>query len=156
MSIVILGVGNRFRGDDAIGSLVASELSAMLQASSFIFQDNNIVIYDTETTPENFIDKVVEAKPDWVIFIDACNFRGEPGEFKLFEEDEISEISYGLLSTHTLPLTLTIELIKKQHNCRISLLGIQPKQLTMGQELSPEVLQAKDKIIQFIKKLIAT
>lgn len=146
MTIVILGVGNRLRSDDGIGSLVASELAT--------YKYDDLIIYDCETTPENYIDKVVEAKPDWVIIVDACNFQGNPGEFKLFEENEIKEISYGLLSTHTLPLTLTIELIKKQHNCRISLLGIQPKSFTMSTDLSSELLEAKEKIIQFIKKII--
>jgi len=143
--MVILGIGNRLRSDDGIGSLVASELAT--------YEYDKLIIYDCETTPENYIDKVVEVKPDWVIFIDACNFEAKPGEFKLFEEDEIKEISYGLLSTHTLPLTLTIELIKKQHNCRISLLGVQPKSFIMATDLSPELLEAKQKIIQFIKNL---
>jgi len=187
MTTVILGVGNRLRSDDGIGSLIAEEIlryaqndkqffchsegalateesqkrsirEAIVRSDSSASPQNditfNLIVFDVETTPENYIDKVVEAKPDWVIIVDACNFSVEPGEFKLFEEDEIKEISYGLLSTHTLPLTLTIELIKKQHNCRISLLGIQPKSFTMSTDLSPELLEAKEKIIQFIKKLI--
>jgi hydrogenase 3 maturation protease len=152
MKVVILGVGNRFRGDDAIGSIIAEELQSKIQEIKSIRQE--VIVYDTEITPENFIDKVIDLKSDWVIFIDACNFKGKPGEFKLFEEKQIKEISYGLLSTHTLPLTLTIELIKKQHACRISLLGIQPKQLIMGEELSAEVKEAKEKVIEFIKDLI--
>lgn len=148
MTIIILGVGNRFRGDDAIGSIIAEEIIRIKQTSK-----QSLIVYDTDIVPENYIDKVIEAKPDWVIIIDACNFNSKPGEFRLFEEEQIKEIAYGLLSTHTLPLTLTIELIKKQHPCRISLLGIQPKQLTMGEELSPEVSKAKEKIIKFIEKI---
>lgn len=146
MKIVILGVGNRLRSDDGIGSLVASELA--------LYNMENVVVYDCQTTPENYIDKVVDAKPDWVIIVDACNFEARPGEHRFFQDDEINEISYGLLSTHTLPLTLMIELIKKQHNCRISLLGIQPKSFTMGGDLSTELIYAKGKIVDFIKKTV--
>ncbi|MEO0083360.1 MAG: hydrogenase 3 maturation endopeptidase HyCI [candidate division WOR-3 bacterium] len=154
MTIVIVGVGNRLRGDDSIGSLIAETLSRQYQINQDKFQDKKIIIIDAETTPENFIDKIVQAKPSWVIFIDACNFGGETGEFKLFEENEIKELAYGLLSTHTLPLTLTIELIKKQHNCRVSLLAIQPKQLTFGEGLSLEVSAAKENVIGYLQTII--
>jgi hydrogenase 3 maturation protease len=164
MTIVILGVGNRMRGDDAIGSIIAEEI---LQSLSLLQNDikngchserseesNKLLIYDTETTPENFIEKVVQAKPDWLIFIDACNFGGQAGEYKLFEEEEIKEIAYGLLSTHTLPLVLTIELIKKQHNCKVSLLGIQPKQFNMGEDMSSEIVNVKNNIIEYLQTII--
>ena len=152
------------RGDDAIGSIIAEEILRLAQNDrQFIChsegadateESNKLIVYDTETTPENFIDKVVQAKPDRLIFIDACNFGGQAGEYKLFEEEEIKEIAYGLLSTHTLPLVLTIELIKKQHNCTVSLLGIQPKQFNMGEDMSPEIVNIEENIIQFIKKQI--
>ncbi len=145
MTIVVLGVGNRMRSDDGIGSIIAQEMASVAST--------NLIVYDTETTPENFIEKVVQAKPDWVIFVDACNYQIAPGEFKLFEEAEIKEIAYGLLSTHTLPLTLTIELIKKQHDCRISLLGIQPKSFLMGNELSLEINNAKNQILDYLKSI---
>jgi hydrogenase 3 maturation protease len=134
------------RSDDGIGSIIAEEITTE--------ESTNLIIYDAETTPENYIDKVVEAKPDWVIFVDACNFGAKPGEFKMFNDGEIEEISYGLLSTHTLPLTLTIELIKKQHNCKISLIGIQPKSFIMGTDLSPELIHAKRKVIKHIKSIV--
>lgn len=163
MTIVILGVGNRMRGDDAIGSIVAEEILRLAQndrqfmchseGAEATEESHKLIIYDTETTPENFIEKVVGLKPDRLIFIDACNFGGQAGEYKLFEDEEIKEITYGLLSTHTLPLVLTIELIKKQHNCKVSLLGIQPKSFTMGSDLSSELIGVKDNIIQFIKKI---
>jgi hydrogenase 3 maturation protease len=146
MNIVIVGVGNRMRTDDGIGSIIASELMSQLP--------DNILVYDAESSPENYIDKIVQAKPDWVIFIDACNFKTRPGEFKLFEESEIQDISYGLLSTHTLPLTLTIGLIKQQHKCRISLLGIQPKSFLMGMEMTTELNNAKSKIIEYLISII--
>jgi len=146
MTIVLCGVGNRMRSDDGIGSLIASDLMSYKLA--------NVTIYDCETTPENYIDKVVAVKPSWLIFIDACNFEAKPGEFKMFHDDEIKEISYGLLSTHTLPLTLTIELIKKQHNCKVSLLGIQPKSFSMGENLSVELSFVRGKVVEFIKKLV--
>jgi hydrogenase 3 maturation protease len=146
MTIVIIGVGNRMRSDDGVGSLVAQDL---LQ-----YKYDNLTVYDSETSPENYIEKVVSAKPDWVIFVDACNYDVKPGEFKLFEGEEIADISYGLLSTHTLPLTLMIELIKKQHNCRISLVGIQPKSFSMGEDLSTELQYTRGKVVEYLKSVV--
>ncbi len=164
MTIVILGVGNRMRGDDAIGSIIAEEILRLAQndrqfmchseGADATEESHKLIIYDTETTPENFIEKVVGLKPDQLIFVDACNFGCQAGEYKLFEEEEIKEIAYGLLSTHTLPLVLTIELIKKQHNCKVSLLGIQPKQFNMGSDMSPEIVKVKNNVIEYLKSII--
>ncbi|MEO0074957.1 MAG: hydrogenase 3 maturation endopeptidase HyCI [candidate division WOR-3 bacterium] len=154
MTIVILGVGNRLRGDDGIGSIVATELKEMLTKGLIKVINKEVFIYDTESSPENYLDKVIDKKADWVIFIDACDFKAQAGEFRLFDGDEINDIAYGFLSTHTLPLTLTIELIRKQTNSKISLLGVQPKSLTFGEVLSPEVSAVKSKIIDFLKQLI--
>jgi hydrogenase 3 maturation protease len=145
--IVVLGIGNRMRSDDGIGSIIASELKS--------FRLAKVNVFDCETSPENYLEQVIALRPAWVIFIDACNFGGAAGEFKLFEYQEIPAVSYGLLSTHTLPLGLSIELIRNQVNCRISLLGIQPKSLNFGMKLSEDLIRAKQEIIQFIFKLLS-
>ncbi len=142
--IVIMGVGNRMRGDDAIGCLISDDLK----------NENGLTVIDCGSAPENYIDKVIFLKPDQVIIIDACNFKSEPGRFKLFSEKQIDKISQNLISTHNLPLNLTVTMIKKQLPCEIQLLGIQPQQINFGKGLSPKLEKAKQKIVKYLKNLI--
>lgn len=142
--IVIMGVGNRMRGDDAIGCLISDDLK----------NENGLTVIDCGSAPENYIDKVIFLKPDQVIIIDACNFKSEPGRFKLFSEKQIDKIYQNLISTHNLPLNLTVTMIKKQLPCEIQLLGIQPQQIIFGKGLSPKLEKAKQKIVKYLKNLI--
>lgn len=142
--ILILGIGNRMRGDDAIGCLVADALQDF----------TGLTVIDCGSAPENFIDKVVNYEPKRIIMVDACNFGAEPGKFQLFSERQIEKIYQNLISTHTLPLTLFVAMIKKQLDCEVQLLGIQPGNLEFGEGLSPKLEKAKKQIINYLKESI--
>ena len=141
---LILGVGNRMRGDDAIGSLVGERLA----------KSGRIPAIDCSVAPENYLSRVLEEKPEELVLVDACDFGGEPGEVRVFEEPEFEKIAFGLLLTHTMPVTLLAALVKKEINCRIRLVGIQPVRLEFGEELSEPVGQALPKVIARIEELI--
>lgn len=143
--ILILGVGNRMRGDDAIGCLIADELKK---------EENSLSVIDCGTTPENFIDKVCALAPTRIIIVDACDFKAKPGHFRIFTETEIEKIDHHLISTHTLPLSLAVALIKKQLVCQIQLLGVQPSNLNFSTDLSPQLKKAKDEIVKYLKDLM--
>ena len=142
--ILILGVGNRLRGDDAIGCLITDELKSI----------DGLMVLDCGSAPENFIDKVCSSAPDEIIIVDACNFGAEPGKFQLFAERQIEKISSQLLSTHTLPLSLTVAMIKKQIPCKIQLLGVQPESIDFGQGLSAKLAKSKSQIVKYLKDLV--
>jgi hydrogenase 3 maturation protease len=126
--LAVLGVGNRLRGDDAIGCLVCDELSkeripgskdAMgpvpdtgpLDASTPRPLSDSVFVLDCGSTPENYVQPVADRKPTRILVVDCCNYGAKPGEFRLFSREEVDRLSYGLFSTHTLPLTLTIEML---------------------------------------------
>ncbi|MEO0082208.1 MAG: hydrogenase 3 maturation endopeptidase HyCI [candidate division WOR-3 bacterium] len=138
---VLLGVGNRLRGDDAVGSLVAEELSGA----------EGLAVFDCGTTPENFIEPVVRLGPERILIVDACAFGGRPGEFKLFEQEEIEPLASGLVSTHTLPLTMTVALLCQQLTAGIQLLGVQPACIRFGARMSSAVAKAMPRLVQFVK-----
>ncbi|UCG43932.1 MAG: hydrogenase 3 maturation endopeptidase HyCI [candidate division WOR-3 bacterium] len=145
---VVVGVGNRMKGDDAVGCLVADELTAPEKA----FQAK---VYDAGTAPENYIEPIVELDPDRVLFIDACAFGGEPGEFRLFGREEMDRLAAGLVSTHTLPLSMTAALLGQQTKATIQLLGIQPQSLEFDAGLSEPVSRAMPGIVEFVKVWVA-
>jgi len=137
---VVLGVGNRLRGDDAIGSLVTDELGKF----------EGLMVIDCATTPENYIEPVVRLAPERILIVDACDFGGKPGEFRLFEREDIERLAAGLLSTHTLPLSMTVALLEQQLKTRIQLLGVQPERIDFGEKLSEPVAESTPALVRFI------
>lgn len=171
--LVILGVGNRLRGDDAIGCIVCDELLGAAepagtdspprhQDTEKPFADSALVprpsslipplfVLDAGNTPENFLQPIADRKPTRILIVDCCNFGGEPGEFRLFSREEIEQLSYGLLSTHTLPLNLAVGMLALETMATIELLGIQPEQLEFNTELSAPLRAALPALVQFIR-----
>ena len=119
MKALIVGVGNPLKKDDNIGNLVARELSKKYET----------VI--AETTPEAFINKMKEY--DVVVFIDAIDFNSEPGKVKAFSLEQVIDKS---LSTHSVPLQLIKSLLGEKE---VIVVGIQPKEVGYGEELSKEL-----------------
>jgi len=145
--VVVIGVGNRLRGDDAVGCIVCDELQG--DVKSPIAPD--VFVLDCGSTPENYVQPVTDRKPTRILVVDCCNYGAEPGEFRLFSREEVDRLSYGLLSTHTLPLTLTIEMLSLQTGATIELLGIQPERIEFGEDLSEPVRRALPALIQFVR-----
>jgi hydrogenase 3 maturation protease len=138
---VVIGVGNRMRGDDAVGCMVIDELAGFDLAATI----------DAGNAPENYIQPVTQLAPGRVLVVDACDLGARPGEFRLLDRRAIEDLSYGLLSTHTLPLTLTIEMLVQETGAEVQLLGIQPGRIEFGQGLSEEVAQALPAVVRFVR-----
>jgi hydrogenase 3 maturation protease len=156
-SVVVLGVGNRLRGDDAIGCIVCDELqgageSPIANRQSPIASD--VFVLDCGNTPENYIQPVADRKPARILVVDCCNYGAKPGEFRLFSREEVDRLSYGLLSTHTLPLTLTIEMLSLETRAAIELLGIQPERIEFGEDLSDPVQRALPAAVEFVRSWV--
>lgn len=143
--VLVLGIGNQLRRDDGIGPEVAQAL----------LQSKKILAIDCASVPENFLGKIKKLKPDKVIMVDACDFGGKPGEFKLFSLTELEEMPWATVSTHTLPLSLIGNLIKKEVGCPVELLGVEPETVEFGEGLSESIAQVKKKIIDFLTTLIS-
>jgi hydrogenase 3 maturation protease len=162
--VVILGVGNRLRGDDAVGCILCDEIrnspqrykdtkpgpesDAPLGGHSF---SDRVHVIDCGDTPENYIQPIAELNPARILVIDCCNYGGQPGEFRLFSRAEVDSLSYGLLSTHTLPLTLTIEMLSLETHATIELLGIHPERIEFGEEMSEPVKRALPAVVEFVR-----
>ena len=112
---------------------------------------DRVCVVDCGNTPENYIQPVVDRNPARILVVDCCEYGAKPGEFRLFSRPEIEQLSYGLLSTHTLPLTLTIEMLSLQTHATIELLGIQPERIEFGEDLSESVRRALPAVVQFVR-----
>jgi hydrogenase maturation protease len=163
------------RGDDAVGCLVCDELrkegTPGFQYSRGPVQDtrapgpavhrspspggsslgDSVLVLDCGNTPENYIQPVTDKDPARILVVDCCEYRAKPGEFRVFSRPEIEELSYGLLSTHTLPLTLFVEMLSLSTKATIELLGVQPQGIEFGTDLSEPVRGALPALLQFIR-----
>ncbi|MEO0089273.1 MAG: hydrogenase maturation protease [candidate division WOR-3 bacterium] len=142
--VLVVGIGNRDRGDDGIGSLIAERL----------IKEGFKNVLDCERTPENYLSKIIEKKPEKIIFIDACDFGGKIGEVRIFKKEEWENFKKFSLSTHTLPISLLLSLIEKLINSEIYLLGIQVKETNFSQSLSKELNNLFEEIVEKIKIIL--
>ncbi|MEO0130607.1 MAG: hydrogenase 3 maturation endopeptidase HyCI [candidate division WOR-3 bacterium] len=142
--VLIVGIGNRDRGDDGIGSLIAERL----------IKEGFENVLDCERIPENYLSKIIEQKPEKIIFIDACDFGGKVGEVKVFKKEEWQNFKTLSFSTHTLPMPLFLSLIEKLTNSEVYLLGIQVKNTNFSQSLSEELNNLLEELIEKIKNFL--
>ncbi|MCS7186588.1 MAG: hydrogenase 3 maturation endopeptidase HyCI [Armatimonadota bacterium] len=138
----IVGVGNRLRGDDGVGSVIAEQLQPL--------EGEHVLIIDAETVPENFLGNLLEAKPEVVLFIDAVDFKGEVGEWVLVP---LSALADKIPSTHTASLKLLGQILEN-NGVESWLLAIQPRQIGFGIPMSEEVASTAHQLVQMLTKLI--
>ena len=128
--VVILGIGNTLRSDDGVGSILANRIKGKV----------TFEVIDSGTSPENYLEKIVQTKPDTVVIIDAVDFGGSPGEFKVLDAQDLKTVN--LFSTHNASITLLINYLQSNLKVDIIILIIQPKSVVLGDKLSPEVARS--------------
>jgi len=134
---VIIGIGDRLRGDDGIGCIIVEKLKEKIK-------NKNLLIIEAGTTPENYLEKIVNFNPDTILFIDTLDFNSFPGDIKIIEPENL--LNTGT-STHNFSLKLIFQYLKARIKSRILLIGIQPKNLNFNEELSEEVKKVLEDII---------
>jgi hydrogenase 3 maturation protease len=132
--VVILGIGNTLRSDDGIGSLLAARIQGGVP----------YIVYDAAANPENYLGKIIRDNPDNLIIIDAADFGGKGGEFRLIEGDEIK--TTNLFSTHNSSISLVINYLQSHIKADIIIFIIQPKSIIFGNDLSPEISKVLDEL----------
>lgn len=136
---VILAVGNSLRSDDGVGPYVAAHLKS----------SEKLKVVDAGSSPENVIGEVAKFNPSYIIVVDAADFKGTPGEVRLIAEEHIPETA---LSTHAISLKVIARILSEDTGAELHFLGIQPKSVAMGEDLSAEVKTSAHAVIERIKK----
>ncbi|NIM47438.1 MAG: hydrogenase maturation protease [Candidatus Aenigmarchaeota archaeon] len=127
----VMSIGNPIKSDDNIGNIILDKLDV-----------KDIIKIKAWVTPENFIKNLKDY--DEIIILDALKFGGKIGEVKIFELNEIKDV---LLSTHSIPADLLKRFLP---DSKIKIIGIQPKNIDFGEELSEEL---ENKIEEIIEKV---
>ena len=139
--VAVIGVGNRMRGDDGVGSVIAERLQGLARG--------NLLVIDAETVPENYLGILLDSKPEVVLFIDAVDFGGEAGEWALVP---LSVLGDKVPTTHTVSLKLLGQILES-NGIECLLLAIQPKQIGFGAPMSEEVASTAERIVQVLAQV---
>ncbi|MEI6630985.1 MAG: hydrogenase maturation protease [bacterium] len=130
--VIILGIGNTLRSDDGAGSILANRIKDKV----------SFKVFDSGPTPENYLEKIIKENPDNILILDAADFGGSPGEYRVIEADELRTVNF--FSTHNASITLTINYLKSSIKADIIILIIQPKTIVFSDILSEEVSKTLD------------
>lgn len=144
--VVVVGVGNVARGDDAAGVLVAQGL---LEGGAPA-EGRALVIVAGEV-PENCTGAVRAFDPDLVLIVDSAGAGRRPGSVFLVDPAAIADDD---VSTHRLPLTRIARYLEETIPCRVILLGIEPSAFD-GEGTSPAVARAVRKLIAVLGQALA-
>ncbi|MFN3967230.1 MAG: hydrogenase 3 maturation endopeptidase HyCI [Endomicrobiia bacterium] len=140
--VLLVGVGNTLKGDDSIGPVFITRC---------LLKNVKCGLLNAGISPENFINKIVNSDFDTVVFVDSVEMNEPPGTFKIFSPEEISNNS---ISTHNTSFKIFFEYISLQRpKMKLWLIGIQPKSLNFGEEISKEVNESINKLVEEIKEL---
>jgi len=126
---VLVGVGNRLRGDDACGPLLADRLRGRIPWA----------VCDAATAPENTIGLIARLCPTAIIFLDAVSWGAPAGQIGFFPEQAIP---WGGISTHAVSLRLLAAFLREDRDTPVALLGVQPAQMVLGTPPSAAVRAA--------------
>jgi len=142
--IVICGIGNDIRGDDAFGVIVAERLKGMIE-------DPNVLVINCGEVPENYTGKIKDFEPDLVVFVDAVDFRGEVGEYIIADpEGTIGEA----VSTHGLPLKFVTQFMRTMIKAEFILIGCQPGSTGLFEEPSDLIKGRAERLAELLAGIL--
>jgi hydrogenase 3 maturation protease len=145
--LVIIGMGNELRADDAVGLEVVRRLKP--------FENSQLFVFEGHMTPEVFIQPACIKHPTHLLIIDAAELHKKPGEWDLLPESAIDE---GMFTTHSIPATEVTTEIRRRCHTKVAFLGIQPKSreisLNRSAECQKTVQQITDLIQQILKETV--
>ncbi len=133
--ILFAGVGNLLRQDDGIGVHISSNLH----------QGERISSLTVEMSIENYIGKINRMAPDILVIIDACDFKREPGYFRLALPSELQGLT---TNTHN----ISLKKISSLFDMPVFILGIQPSCTHFGEMVSRQVNEAAILIIKILNR----
>ncbi|MBW1715786.1 MAG: HyaD/HybD family hydrogenase maturation endopeptidase [Deltaproteobacteria bacterium] len=141
--IVVLGVGNLLLSDEGVGVHIANRLMEIPLPSE-------VEVIEGGTDGFSLMDVVMNA--DRLIVIDAVKSGAHPGSIYRFDIEDCSPyLDFYKTSVHQINILEVISLSKLiGHTPKTTVIGVEPKSLEIGMELSPEIQAKIPKIIELI------
>jgi len=136
---MLIGVGNPLGRDDGVGVYVAQALSGA----------PGWRVIPAGPSLENALGRVCRERPALLVIVDAADVGLSPGSFRRLP---LKGAERMLGSTHALPLGFLLGLITDVAR-EVTLVGIQPRDLSLGEGLTPEVRKGADELISLLQEV---
>jgi hydrogenase maturation protease len=147
--ILVIGLGNDYRGDDAVGRVVARRLKALA--------GDNIRVVEESGEGAALIEAWKEA--DFVVLIDAVHSGGTPGTIYRFDANaQPIPSKFFHYSTHAFSVAEAVELARAldQLPAKLIVYGIEGKTFESGVGLSVEAEGAVEKVLYRVREELCT
>ncbi len=133
--ILFVGIGNVLKSDDGTGVYICNRIKT----------SDRMLTLVVETGIENYIGKINSIEPDILVLVDCVEMKSPPGTVKLLTINEIQDLTFN---THNISLKRITEFFRMP----LYILGVQPGYIGFGENISPEILHASDRIIQILNE----
>ncbi len=149
MKLLVLGLGQSLRGDDAVGLEAVRQWQAAYPQSA-----SQVNVLLSELPGLGLLDLLdgMEA----AILVDAVHGEAAPGTLHRIAPEKLESFTPGSASAHGWGVAETLHLGRMLYpelgSYRITLIGIQAGKLGMGQGLSGEVQAALPEAVKWIEK----
>ena len=140
--IAVIGIGNLLLKDEGVGVHIVHALQE-------IQLPDNVDIIDGGTSPDIFyrLEGV-----DKLIIIDAARAGGEPGAVYRFDQRDIPWEARKVISLHEVGLLESLEIMEVigDRPKQVVIIGIEPKEIDWGLELSPELEEMVPQVVGLV------
>ena len=140
--IVVLGIGNELLRDEGVGVHVARALEKKSPPEGIDFE-----VIDGGTSPDAFNLPGTVSK---LIIVDAAKGEDEPGTVYRFAPEEIEP--QPMTSLHQLGVLESLKLMSLSGHKpgQTVIIGVEPKEIDWGTELSPELERRIPRIVEVV------
>lgn len=140
MGKFVVGIGNALLRDEGVGCHVVHALAAIPLP--------DVKVIDGGTCPD--VLQLLE-DADKLVIVDAVKGGGMPGCIYRFHLEDITLERKPFLSLHDVSLVDGLKLMQLWHNIsEVVIIGVEPKEIDWGLELSPELQDRMPQIISAI------
>lgn len=148
---IVLGIGNRLNGDDAVGALVVDMLHRELKKADAEPQGteavgHGITAIEVGTAPESYTSVISRGRPDLLILVDAADMGLPPGSLRIIPRGRVNAMS---LSTHSMPLSIFM-FFAEDLSRMVLLVGVQPEHTETGKPVSRPVHKSARELVRLI------
>jgi hydrogenase maturation protease len=152
MMSIVIGVGNRDRGDDAAGPIVCDRLRERTSVTS------ESAAIRTLVCEGSILDLALHWEPDdHVIIVDAMAPGTEPGRIVTFDATVDPLPTPGSVSTHDIDVSVAVELARAigRMPAQLEVIGIEAAQTEWRTPPSRSVDEAIDAVVELVIERIA-
>ena len=142
--VLILGLGNILLRDEGLGVRVVEAMAEMNLPPE-------VELFDGATAGFDLLDVLADRRK--VIVIDALDGEGEPGTVLRLGPEDLAQKTNRGVSLHEIGLmeTLTAATHLGIAPQEVIVLGVKPKEVTCGLELSPEIARLVPRVVELVR-----